>query len=366
MEQPRISTTERMVSAGAGSLLTSLFVTPLDVIKVRLQAQAADPSAQHHWKARLFSAQAAVPSTASVPTCSHYEFSNGLMEHMCSKQGCPHFQQPIPSPKPHARHYRGAYDAFFKIIRHEGPLALWTGLPPTLVMAVPATVLYFTAYDEFNEKLSRALPSNYAHLSPLVCGGAARVVAATVVSPIELARTQMQSMRKGGSDTVWRTLRQEASSSFQGFLSLWRGLVPTLWRDVPFSMLYWEGYEIVKKALRDRAPPDEVQTHRAVLAESFVAGLVSGMAAAAVTTPLDVVKTRVQIQSYSSIAPSAVQSMFALLRDIYRAEKWPGLFVGLGPRVARVAPSCAIMISTYELGKHYFSKEARGARGPDA
>lgn len=32
----------------------------------------------------------------------------------------------------------------------------------------------------------------------------------------------------------------------QGFTGLWTGLGPTLWRDVPFSGIYWTSYEMIK------------------------------------------------------------------------------------------------------------------------
>ena len=37
--------------------------------------------------------------------------------------------------------YRHSLDAAVKIFRNEGASALWLGLPPTLVMAVPATMV---------------------------------------------------------------------------------------------------------------------------------------------------------------------------------------------------------------------------------
>jgi len=40
-----------------------------------------------------------------------------------------------------------------QIIRREGVLSLWSGLTPALVMAVPSTTLYFTAYDEGRQRL---------------------------------------------------------------------------------------------------------------------------------------------------------------------------------------------------------------------
>ena len=43
-----------------------------------------------------------------------------------------------------------------------------------------------------------------------------------------------------------------------------------------------------------------------------------------------------------------------MLARIARAEGAPALFAGVLPRLAKVAPSCAIMIASYEMGKRYF------------
>lgn len=47
----------------------------------------------------------------------------------------------------------GTLDALMKISRNEGVRALWSGLPPTLAMAIPSTVLYFTSYDLIKQQL---------------------------------------------------------------------------------------------------------------------------------------------------------------------------------------------------------------------
>jgi solute carrier family 25 protein 39/40 len=44
-----------------------------------------------------------------------------------------------------------------------------------------------------------------------------------------------------------------------------------------------------------------------------------------------------------------------MFNQIYRAEGWKGLTRGIIPRVIKVAPACAIMISSYEIGKMYFA-----------
>ena len=64
-------------------------------------------------------------------------------------------------------------------------------------------------------------------------------VAATVISPLELFRTRMQSVHTDtkGNAGLFRGVSQGivAMVRSEGVLSLWRGLAPTLWRDVPFS-----------------------------------------------------------------------------------------------------------------------------------
>ena len=66
----------------------------------------------------------------------------------------------------------------------------------------------------------------------------------------------------------------------------------TLARDVPFSALYWSGLEPIRRAmLPSNARPSQAQ----IMTANFVAGTVGGGLAAAVTTPLDVVKTRLQV-----------------------------------------------------------------------
>lgn len=58
--------------------------------------------------------------------------------------------------------------------------------------AIPQTVFYFTLYDNLHALLSRELPAS-PYLAPLLAGSGARAVAATVVSPLEMVRTKMQS-----------------------------------------------------------------------------------------------------------------------------------------------------------------------------
>lgn len=303
-----------------------------------------------------------------------------------------------------SRAINSTIDGLRKIARNEGITTLWRGLSPTLLMAVPGNVIYFAGYDWLRTSPLSPIsaPRIPDHYAPLVAGSSARIMAAIVVSPMELFRTRMQAAHSSSAASNFRDTYDGVKDmvAAQGVRSLWRGLTLTLWRDVPFSALYWWGYEAGKKTLGDardsyergRNPfsdfnpiptsPAESRTrvrsssrerqrdHTATLVDSFIAGAVSGGIASVVTTPFDVGKTRRQVfrdsgdaatksaKSATNIIRPEDRSMPRLLLHIFREEGMAGLFRGWVPRMAKVAPACAIMISSYEMGK----KMARDAR----
>jgi solute carrier family 25 protein 39/40 len=188
---------------------------------------------------------------------------------------------------------------------------------------------------------------------------------------------------------------------------LFTGLAPTLWRDVPFSAIYWLFLEKFRNELSvtkslgtwgGRYYKDQgIQTPPTVeVMHSFVSGAGAGGIAAFFTTPFDVVKTRRQMSSqaeahtiescdhfglkeYSSgskkhhntcqqrniISTTGVDrthvnnnvgGTFGHMREILKDEGVTGLWRGNSTRMVKVAPACAIMIACYEAGKKVFAE----------
>ncbi|XP_055475635.1 probable mitochondrial glutathione transporter SLC25A39 isoform X3 [Psammomys obesus] len=219
------------------------------------------------------------------------------------------------------------------------------------VMTVPATAIYFTAYDQLKAFLcGQSLTSDL--YAPMVAGALARMGTVTVISPLELVRTKLQAQH-----VSYRELATcvQAAVAQGGWRSLWLGWGPTALRDVPFSALYWFNYELVRSWLNGLRPKDQ-----ASVGVSFVAGGISGMVAATLTLPFDVVKTQRQMAlgalEAMRVKPPRVDSTWLLLRRIQAESGTRGLFAGFLPRIIKAAPSCAIMISTYEFGKSFFQR----------
>ncbi|KAG8566476.1 hypothetical protein GDO81_013271 [Engystomops pustulosus] len=335
-----ITPLQQIMASGTGALLTSLFVTPLDVVKIRLQSQK-----------KPFSKVMSVKSLPRAPPLRHptwrcFLYCNGLMDHLFVCQHATACSTWYRAPT----HFHGTVDAFVKITRYEGLTSLWSGLPPTLVMAVPATIIYFTCYDQLRDFLCYNMGYSGSHI-PLVAGALARLGAVTVISPLELIRTKLQS-RQLSYIELGACLRSAVTQG--GWLSLWKGWGPTVLRDVPFSALYWFNYELVKKRLSDKWGTSETQ-----FLINFTSGALSGAVAAILTLPFDVVKTHRQIElgDLEMVSSRRKRSSTWGAMRIIRAESGTrGLFAGFMPRVIKVAPACAIMISSYEFGKNYFQK----------
>jgi hypothetical protein len=187
----------------------------------------------------------------------------------------------------------------------------------------------------------------------------------------------------------------------EGFSALFHGYKATLWRDLPFSALQFAFYE----ELRDRAKRYMGSNNIGLLLEIATAASAGGMAGV-MTTPLDVVKTRIQTQqndtlSTSSSTPKAplspaasskhstpskpskplpphsrpistsspsttlkahgaatldTSSVMTGLKIIYKTEGVAGWFRGVGPRAVWTSVQSGTMLVLYQTLLRYFEQ----------
>ncbi|XP_022890336.1 mitochondrial carrier protein MTM1 [Olea europaea var. sylvestris] len=263
--------------------------------------------------------------------------------------------------------YKGTLDVFYKIIRQEGISRLWRGTNAGLALAVPTVGIYLPCYDIFRNQLEEFTAQNAPSLTPyapLMAGSLARSLACTSCYPIELAKTRMQAFKDCGKKPpgVWKTLIEviyqvksatSFTNSLQNYRVLWTGLGAQLARDVPFSAICWSTLEPVRRRLLSYVG-DEANAV-SVLGTNFSAGFVAGSLAAAATCPLDVAKTRRQIERDPTRALSMTTRQ--TLVEVWRDGGMKGLFTGVGPRVGRAGPSVGIVVSFYEVVKYILNHQ---------
>ncbi|KAH8400154.1 hypothetical protein KR215_008043, partial [Drosophila sulfurigaster] len=387
IEDPRyrIKPMQQVISALIGGLITTFVVTPLEVVKTRVQTQ-----------------QTQQQNTSRKPLVVSklcYVFHNGLMTHVCKSKTGKCVPKLVQGEAANLRPLRGAMDAFVKILCSNGVTGLWSGLSPTLVSALPSTIIYFLTYEYLKQSFTHLYrlwqppppPSPHAEESPtlrktnnvlpiatptpsivpMASGICARTVVVTAITPLEMVRIKMQSGYITYTE-LWIVIRSLIKS--HGILGLWRGWPPTVMRDAPFSGTYWAAYESMKRVCNVTEPS---------FLFSFVTGAAAGALATLVTMPFDLVTTHTQIElgqdvlysdaaghgkgggttsasvsaSASATSPTptvAKQSVISRISRIYRQQGVRGLYVGVLPRMLRVVPACAIMISAFEYSKSFF------------
>ncbi|KAI7825950.1 mitochondrial carrier domain-containing protein [Kickxella alabastrina] len=341
----------KIISACTGAVITSLLMTPFDVVKTRQQSRTLRLASLCVDVDKGFFSSSSNGSSGSAWRQVYREVVAAPPQAMTLAMRGVQQQQHVVGTVAGMRH----------IAETEGARTLWRGLAPTLVASGPSTVIYFVGYDYLRQYLGRRIQRSswheYEKYSALLAGCLARTAAVTAISPIELVRTRMQSAATHDFKTVMRGVSSNIRAS--GIHTLWRGLVPTLWRDVPFSAIYWFGYERWRdvyapllKAAEPAGGGSGSGSGRDILV-AFCSGASSGVVAAALTTPFDVAKTRRQIEQHADAQAHRRhrRSLAQVMRQIAAVDGLRGLFAGLAPRLMKVAPSCAIMISAYEFGK---------------
>jgi len=115
-------------------------------------------------------------------------------------------------------------------------------------------------------------------------------------------------------------------------------------REIPFASLQFPMYEFFKHRLSFflHHKPSSLRPY-----EASLCGSVAGGIAAAVTTPLDVLKTRIMLDLRGPSHPAYLPPL-RRLRQIYLAEGIPVLFAGVIPRTMWISAGGAVFLGVYE------------------
>ncbi|KAK9813241.1 hypothetical protein WJX72_011309 [[Myrmecia] bisecta] len=236
-------------------------------------------------------------------------------------------------------HGSAVHRALAAVVKREGLRGLYGGVWAVAWSAGPAHALYFATYEAAKDVLG----GNQAGHHPFASGAAgalATVVNDAVMTPADVVKQRLQVARSpyhGIADCVLRVTREEGISAF------FRSYRTTLVMNVPFTALHFATYESAKKAL---GTEEEER-----LGVQLVAGGLAGGAAAGLTTPLDVVKTRLQLEGVNSATRYSSSAVVPTLRRIWQDEGARALWRGVQPRMLFHVPAAAICWGAYESMK---------------
>ncbi|XP_059463144.1 uncharacterized protein LOC132191988 [Corylus avellana] len=255
-------------------------------------------------------------------------------------------------------HMRGI-SVFKQILKIDGVPGIYRGFGTSAIGSLPGRVLALTSLEvsknmmlKYTEGLDMAEATRVG-IANGVAGMFSNLVSCAYYVPLEVVgqRLMVQGLPgttvcNGPFDTVRKVIKAE------GFRGLYRGFGLTAVTQSPAAALWWGAYgaaqHMIWRSLDYRDDMDKKPSHMEMVTVQATAGMVAGACSSVITTPIDTVKTRLQVMdNYGVGRPSVLKTTRALLME----DGWRGFYRGFGPRFLNMSLYGTTMIVTYELIK---------------
>lgn len=258
----------------------------------------------------------------------------------------------------------------------DGLRGFYRGVGPGVTGSLATGATYFGVIESTKKYIEEKHPSLGGHWSHFIAGAIGDTLGSFVYVPCEVIKQRMQVQ---GTSKYWSSVVAKNninmklgpmygyySGMFQAGASIWKeqgakglyaGYWSTLARDVPFAGLMVTFYESLKEATeygKNRWIPNANLPAYSSL-EGLVLGGLAGGLSAYLTTPLDVVKTRLQVQG-STIR---YKGWANAVRSIWKTEGVRGMFRGSIPRITWYIPASALTFMAVEFLRDHFSQELK-------
>lgn len=247
-------------------------------------------------------------------------------------------------------------DCFLTTLKTDGiSKGLYAGTVPALATNVLENSVLFLCYgfcQKFMAKVTRTDDvKKLSMLSNATAGFLAAFFSSIAITPTELIKCKLQASyevqklemakgnrieRLGPIELTLKIFKTEGTSG------LFRGLVPTLLREMPGYFFFFGAYEGTRELLRKEGQNKE----DIGLVKTMTAGAVGGASFWTATFPIDVAKSRIQVNRNEA-------GLWRVLVNITRTEGVMGLYNGLGPTLVRTVPATAALFVTYEYSKMF-------------
>lgn len=266
-----------------------------------------------------------------------------------------------------ASQFRGPLDAAKQIVTSQGPLALYRGMASPLAMVAAFNALLFSTSGALN-RIIRPDGGPLTAAEAALSGFFAGVPVSILGTPTELLKCRLQKqgavkpppgykpsmediragrvLFKGPRDALAHTLKHEG-----GVRGMFKGLVPTLWRECPGNAAYFGAYALTKQTLAKAQGLDSPE--KLGPGSLIAAGGVAGPAFWGLVYPIDNIKSRIQVDNYHQPKYSG---MMDCARQVLRTEGWAGLWRGWEPCIARSVPANAVTFLVYEYTRNALTK----------
>ncbi|KAL6576047.1 S-adenosylmethionine carrier 1, chloroplastic/mitochondrial [Orobanche hederae] len=207
--------------------------------------------------------------------------------------------------------------------------------------SLDASAVFVGVYEPAKQKLLRIFPENLSAVAHLTAGAFGGLAASCIRVPTEVVKQRMQTGQFASAPDALRLI-----VSKEGFKGLYAGYGSFLLRDLPFDAIQFCIYEQLRIGYKLAAKRDLNDPENAVI------GAFAGALTGAITTPLDVIKTRLMVQG----SGNQYKGIINCVQTIVREEGPAALLKGIGPRVLWIGIGGSIFFSVLESTKRLLAE----------
>ncbi|XP_008777059.2 solute carrier family 25 member 44-like [Phoenix dactylifera] len=251
------------------------------------------------------------------------------------------------------------FSVFKTILRNDGSPGIFRGFGTSAIGSLPGRVLALTSLEvskdmmlKSTEGFSMSEATRFA-MANGVAGLLSSIVSCAYYVPLDVICQRLMVQGLPGMPTyngpfgvIEKVLKAE------GLRGLYRGFGITLMTQSPASALWWGAYagaqHVIWRSLGYGDDAKEKPSMLELVTVQASAGAIAGACSSIITTPIDTIKTRLQVMdNYGVGRPSVMKTTKFLLEE----DGWRGFYRGFGPRSLNVSLWGTSMIVTYELIK---------------
>lgn len=191
-------------------------------------------------------------------------------------------------------------------------------------------------------------------MSPTAGLAAGVTEAVAVVTPMEVIKIRLQAQHHSMADPLdIPKYRNAAHATYtvikeEGVGALYRGVSLTALRQGTNQAVNFSAYTEFKALLQKWQP--EYSNKELPSYQTMVIGLFSGAMGPLSNAPIDTIKTRLQ-KTPGVPGQTAISRITVIARDMFKQEGFRAFYMGITPRIMRVAPGQAVTFTVYEYVK---------------
>ncbi|RWR72861.1 Mitochondrial carrier protein [Cinnamomum micranthum f. kanehirae] len=259
---------------------------------------------------------------------------------------------------------KSAFSVVKNLVKTDGIPGLYRGFGTVITGAIPTRIIFMTSLETTKVAAFKAIePFNFseptqAAIANGVAGMISSLFSQAIFVPLDVISQKLMvqgysgyATYNGGIDVARKVLKSD------GIRGLYRGFGLSVMTYSPSSAVWWASYGSSQRYIWQflgygADDKEHVPSQRTLMLVQGTGGIVAGAVASCITTPLDTIKTRLQVMD-----PEKRGTARQVVKRLIVEDGWKGLYRGLGPRFVSMSAWGTSMILAYEYLKRLCAKD---------